>query len=177
MLKKFFFPLSIVFLVNSSFAQPSKTPSNNDLGYIYQTIENNKKLNDLTNKLDNMFDFSKLTKNLMLPPSVVCQDITTEMKISAPNFGCATVEKSPQRSIYTNEKTKKLFTWRDVLVVNVTGESKLLQNNVDFESGRKKAMQEFNNNLMKLSKNYKGMLFCYNVQKNNIPNIPDCYIK
>ena len=125
------------------------SPSDIEDGYNYQIQKNNADLMKSKLKLDKTFNFEKLAKDNILPPSVSCNKKNHEM--------VCVINEQP-KSLYKNSSTKILLTWEDFLIVPIPEVHIIVKDNEDFQLGKQKALQLLKSNFNKLEVMYFGMV-------------------
>lgn len=128
-------------------------------GYNYQSIKINKLLEEKSSELYQTYNFEKMSENGKLVPSLVCEEDYQQyyngIKLKKSEV-CNIKYKA--RSLYKNETTKEILTWRDFLVMPVDKEVVTYKNNAEFKQGIEKANQKALENITTINEMYKGMI-------------------
>lgn len=166
MFKTLFLFLVTINLMNSSFASSQDVVD----GFNYQSAINNKEFENESDSLDKIYNFQNLAINGKLPPVIICKDknklpIDNLLDITPARQPLNCQEIYPARSLYTDEKNKKLFSWRDLLIVKPPSNSISPKNNADFKKGMQKANDASAASIIELNAIYKGMLFYRTLEK------------
>lgn len=142
-------------VVNYSIAAPNEIQE----GYNYQAQKINIMLENQSAQLSDTYDFEKISENGRLVNSLVCEEDNTQyyngIKLKKSEI-CHIKYKA--RSVYKNENTKEVLTWRDFLIIPVDKEIVYYKDNKDFKNGMEKAKQKILENIVNLKEMYKGMI-------------------
>lgn len=163
--KKVILGMLLSSVITYSFAQQNDMQE----GYNYQSQKINNILEEKSSELDKVYDFEKMSENGKTVPSLVCTEDTVK------TYNGIKLEKSEvcnikykSRSIYKNETTKELLTWRDFLIMPIGTKLSQYKDNAEFKKGIEKANQKALDNIMMIKEMYMGMMVYKDFQSQGI---------
>lgn len=128
-------------------------------GYNYQAGKINAKLQESEALLNKCYDFQTVAIDGKLPPAIICRDkdmVEVENFDNPPDMKCSILY--PARSLYKNEKTKEVYSWKDLLFIPVKEKVINMKDNEDFMLGVANANELLQINVVKLTRMSKGMI-------------------